>query len=487
MANSVPNCDEPTITYPTGGESLLSTSPVTVTWISEGLEGRDISDSNFYELFFTDRYDSEEDMNWMQIASLPSNARSFSWNIPATVRSSKCRVAVRCKNFRGATSELSISNGDFTINTKSMVSPSVVKPTSGHIYRQTLPIIFDHSAIKGSVSQRSFYRVYYSSETHDIDWNLLVDNANIDTNNIYIDTSSWLAASDYVLKIVLVDDDGNQSDPSYVRNIIVNPLPYFILDSKPPKGSLNISGNSRYVNNRNIRLNSDAFDEATTVSSMSISEEGSNDSESTIYNKILTWRVSSGDGEKVIKASFVDAAGNSSDNRKDYPITTYYNDDNQSINSLIFDTDDEIYFAVNGNSLDFINEKTVRASTPFEVTSIAKYNGLFYFGVISSENKGSLYKEAITGTLSSVSDFSAADSRIMSMVEYKDNLYIGLQNGNLYKFDGTTVSLVSNRGNTISKLLSDNLNLYLFVDNDNNVEVYDGTSFLSVSISDARS
>ena len=483
MAADINNCDCPTITHPNGGE-VITARTIQVQWYRPGLHSVEPNDSNWFDLFFTDSYEPDKQNNWLQIASVPSNAKAFLWSVPFSIKSTMCRLAVRCRNFQGATTEMSISAGNFTISKRQLSSPAVVKPVSGEIYRQSLPIVFDHAAVKGTVSQRAFYQILYSSESKNLDWTMLVDNVPVGQSRIVIDTSDWDLADDYAFRITLIDADDAISEPAFVRGVKISPLPYFILDSKPPTGNISIQGNMQYTRERNIVLLLDAVDEATAVDTVNISENGGS-SISAPFNDIVTWRLAESEGEKVVQADFIDIAGNSSANSINIPITPYYSDNNQVIDALIVDSSGTPFFVVGGSSLNFVEGKNDRGNTPAEVTALCKFGEVFFFGVLSEDNKGSLYREYPKGTIESVHDFSDTDSRITALAVLGDVLYIGLQNGSLYSFDGTTVSFVSDRNNTITKMISDNANLYIFVDNDNEVEIYNGSSFIVASVVNA--
>lgn len=483
MSSDVNKCTCPTLTYPNGGESI-STRTLEVTWYRENLHGDEPNDDVWYEIYFTDSYDPEKQNAWVQIATSPSNANSFTWNVPFSIKSNKCRMGIRCRNFHGATSDMHLSAGNFTIAKRLISPPAIVRPVPGEIYRQSIPIVFDHSAIKGTASQRAFYQVSYSSDSLGIDWTILADKISIDKKQIVIDSSSWSPSEDYAFRVFLIDDDGDVSSPAFVRGLKIFPLAYFILDSKPPKGTLAIQGNSEFITNRNITLSLSAIDEATEVKTISIGEFGETPEEAR-YNDIVTWRLTSDDGLKTVQAAFIDAGGNSSENGVSLPISTYYADSNAEVDALYVDADDLPYFVIGGSVLKLVEGKSERADTPSEVTSMTLYESMFYFGVISSDNKGSLYRESVEGTISLVQAFTADDSRITAMESYKDVLYIGLQTGELYSYDGSAIALVSTRANTITGMLSDENNLYIFVDNESQIEIYNGTSFSTVSVENA--
>lgn len=474
MTTDINHCECPTITYPNGGE-VISDQTINIQWDISGLHGDISNDKNWYDLFFTDSYDPNSSNNWMQIASVPSNAESFVWSVPFPIKSSKCRIGIRCRNLHGAITDLSISADDFSISKKKISVPALVQPVSGQIYRQNLPIVFDHSAILGKVSQRSSYSIFYSSQKKSIDWTLISEGISIGKDRILIDISGWEPSDDYALKVILTDVDGSISKPAYINDIKVSSLPYFILDSLPPISSLNIDNNTEFTNSRDVVLSLNSVDEATETKNVEIKE---NDSgyKSLFYNDIITWKLSSEDGTKSLTGNFVDYAGNDSSKNTIFPIVTFYNEEV----TCIYKDSNDIYFTTKDA---FFKGRSQQFTLPSEVTIFVKFKDVFYFGILKDDNKGSLYKESTSG-LTEVYEFTDSDSRITAMASVGDDLYIGNQNGDLYKFNGTSVEFVSNRSNVITELLSDNVNLYVFVDNEDSVGIYDGSFFVSASVID---
>jgi hypothetical protein len=68
------------------------------------------------------------------------------------------------------------------------------------------------------------------------------------------------------------------------------------------------------------------------------------------------------------------------------------------------------------------------------------------------------------------------------MHQYKENLYLGSKNGSLRVYDGSTVSVVKQFTSQVGKIYSDNSLLYVIPDNSKKIEIYDGKTFLEISV-----
>ena len=68
------------------------------------------------------------------------------------------------------------------------------------------------------------------------------------------------------------------------------------------------------------------------------------------------------------------------------------------------------------------------------------------------------------------------------MQVFNDLLFLSMENGYLYSFDGTSFSLVSVFENSIKGMSSDNLLLYIYMDNTDEIKTYDGTTINTASM-----
>jgi hypothetical protein len=92
---------------------------------------------------------------------------------------------------------------------------------------------------------------------------------------------------------------------------------------------------------------------------------------------------------------------------------------------------------------------------------------------------GEVYKY-VSGAFTLLYSFDAdpyTSSQIGAVAEYDNNMYMGLLNGELWKFDSLTFSLLHTFSESVQALSSDSAYLYIGFSSGNNITVYDGSTF----------
>ncbi len=489
--------DSPTLIYPNGGEVFVGGN-IEIKW--EEPKNIKSTEMVWYEIFITDSFDLDNRMEMLQIATLPYGNSSFSYSINKNLKGKKCRIGIRAVNHEGRRSPLMFSASNFSICNKMLPSPSVLSPIQGETYFSYIPILFDHDAIIGRCSQRSFYQIYYKCEDYDIDWTLLKGNIMVGSSPFDIDVSNFYTSENYQLKIELVDGD-NVSLPTFIENIIINNINYFLIDTKPPKGSVSIVDNLEYINTRNIILKLSSYDETSAVKEFRIEQTnlGATEEEKVIgfysnESSFATWDIQGNDGPKLIQARFKDYGDNIViDAKEEIYFRTYKNIDNQKITALYVDgTDVYIAFAGSDDPSNGLPRLYKNQSLLFtledNVTALQVFNNILYMAVIDAENKGILKKMVgntseviinnqnpyLDSAQTQINSLYSFDSVINSMVVFDGKIWMGMQNGELLSFQGSTItsrnSTYKNQ-KSISKLFTDKIFLYLFFDNFNDIMI----------------
>ncbi len=150
--------DTPTLVYPNGGE-IFTEGSISIQWV----EPLNIPSGQavWYEIFITDSFDTTKKPELIQIATIPYGNSSYAYYINKNLKGEKCRIGIRAVIQNGQRSQISFSADDFTITNEMLPSPSVIEPIGGHTYFSYIPVIFEHDAIMGRCSQRSFYQISY--------------------------------------------------------------------------------------------------------------------------------------------------------------------------------------------------------------------------------------------------------------------------------------------------------------------------------------
>jgi len=471
----------PSLLYPNGGEVFFN-NQIEIVW-TEPASLTVSDDLHWYKIFFTESYSRLKQPEWNQIAVVPIGNTSFTWNMSPFVKGNKCRIGMRAVNHKGKRSKISISAANFYIQDKRLPKPSVLDPHNGYSYFSYVPIILDPLGVVGQCSERAFYQIYYSSKEQGVDWTLLYSNLSISTKPIRWDIRNLNSSDDYVLKIELVDDN-NISEPVFVENIKINTLNYYLVDTCPPVGTIKIINNDEYIKDRDVIINTKAYDATIGTDVIRVEQLNINSSGNTTdvgpyqsLSDLSTWHIKGNDGVKLIQARFRDFAGNIVLNsvEKEF-FRTYKSLNNIEVTSFLSDTetgDVRLWTAFGGTRPQLYLNTALLSNVDGEVTALEFFEGILYVAIKNDDNEGILQRY-IGGTINTVYDLDSVDSVINTMVVFDNKLFLGLANGRLLSFNGSTISS-ENSNNlfdySIYYLATDDNIIYIFLDNYKNIYI----------------
>ncbi len=504
-----------TLVSPNGGEQFYG-STIPITW-EEPTNISTTTDILWYELFITESYGVDSLDNLVQIATLPSGTTSFTYNINKNLKGSSCRVGVRIVNHRGQRSGTSFSANDFLILNRKLPKPAVFSPTKDTTYFSYLPIILDSKGVLGRCSQRAFYQIYYKSENQGIDWTLVLKNILVGSKPINWDASNFATDSDYSMKVELVDGD-SVSSPVFINNITINNINYFAIDTVAPVGEIKIQNNEEYTKNSNLILSLKSSDATTAVKDyrlhqISLASDGTRFEDTTDFNfsrmaDLVTWDLSMGgtisDGEKVIEVEYRDYGDNIVADSNNKFFRTYKSVDNMDVAGIVLDGTNvwTVYSNENNPSLvsRLYRNHTLISSLSGEPTALELYEDTIYIAIRDDENKGILQRyvgsviefiadndnQYLDDDDSIINSLYSSDSVINSMEVFDDILFLGLENGELLSFNGSTVSSKNNdfvNIKSIRKIKTDGNLLYIFFYNTTELMIMNKTGIGSYNFS----
>jgi hypothetical protein len=468
----------PTIISPNGGESIFG-NEILITWtVPSG------DPTSSLELFFTVNYDPFNDPNWQQIATLPYNATNYLWRFGNALRSNQCRIAIRSRDSLGDRGGMSISANNFSIHRKQLISPSLINPLPNGRYDKFVEIITDDSGIVNSYSQRSSYQFYYSSLSAGIPSTLIAQNVIIGSDPVIWNTLSLPPANDYVLEAYLSDSDGNLSNSTYIRSINIVHEGFFIVDTIAPVASISVNNGDAFTRFREVNVSIVAQDAATGIHSLRLLDQHTVGAPEALTN-VKRFVLSDNNEVKSVQLLLQDFGANRNDElqiiQRIFQVIVELN--NTQIVDIAIDIANKVCWAVTSGDFKNLYKITDFASllSTFEdiPTSVAVFQSLPYIATNTVDNKSVVYRFN-GGTLELLTAFTDADSTINSMVSYGAKLYIGMENGNIYSFDGLNFVLFTHVLNPVSLLYSDSNVLYLIQKKDLKLYVLNGTSFSSV-------
>ena len=294
----------------------------------------------------------------------------------------------------------------------------------------------------------------------------------VGTDPINIDVSHFNTDSDYAFKIELVDGD-NVSAPVFIEEININNINVFLIDTEPPTGSIKIVGNPEYTKDTGLILELSSSDEISATKEVKIQQVNTETHKSTSgsfipLTSLVTWDIKEEvdgeglvDGVKLIQAIFRDYGENTIENSSQKQFRTYKNLDNREVSTILYASNgitSNLYYTFDGDdsisaSAELYKDLTLVSTLDADCTSLEMYNNVLYIAIKDDENKGVLQR--LTTTVDTVADNTAefldisetvvnslysADSVINAMEVFDSTLFLGLENGELLSFKGSTIS-----------------------------------------------
>lgn len=483
---------KPTLLYPNGGETIL-TSSINIQWNNSSYSiPIDIAKiPKKIEIFYTLDYNINEESDWTQIATVPTNVESFVWRYGKNIKGNKCRVAIRTRGIEGSSSDFSISSADFSIQQPTLVSPLIISPVHNGKYNKFIEIMTDDTSIIESFSQRSSYQFFYSSASLDIPKTSIAQDVAIGSGTYIWDISGLSPANDYVFQAYLEDDNGNQSNSVFVKNISISHDGDFIVDTLPPIASITINNNANFTKTRDINVNIVAADETTGVHAVRIKEELNENSKKYIDENISEpepnanvkrFVLSDPNDVKTIQLLAQDYGANRNDESTKFQrvLQVLVELEDTEIVDIAVDQNNAVLWAVTTGTYKNLYKITdfpaLISTFEDEPTSIALFQSVVYVAT-KSAGKGSLYK--FIGDVELEETFDTVDSVINTMAIYDDKLFLGMENGMIYSFDGLAFVLIDTVSGPTKQLYSDGNVLYLSQKNNLNVYVWNGSEFIT--------
>lgn len=467
----------PTLIYPNGGESILN-SEITIRW--NAISDNDIA---FIELFYTDNYDPFTEPTWLQIASVLPSATNYLWRFGKALKSNKVRVAARTRNISGERSNFSISADNFSIQRKKLTTPSIIVPFENEKYDKSIEIIVDESGIIGTFSQKAYYQFYYSCPSLGIASTPIAQNIPVGSDPVLWNTSNLQPANDYILQVYLSDDGDNMSDSVFVHQIQISHEGFFIVDTTPPVGAIIINNDAAFTNKTEVNVQIISYDESTGVHSLLLTD-GENTSKPDTIADVKRFIVSEENEIKTIQLKLQDFGANRSGDDENIlrRFNVAINLEDSSIADIAIDFDNKALWAVTTGELKSLYKITdfpaKKATLELAPSSVIVYRTSVYIGMITGDNTG-LFAMYDGASIVNIEIFTEPDSVINCMEVHGNYLFIGMENGFIYRFDGLNFDTIDRLDNPIKFMYSDKNLLYLTQKYDATVYAYNGSTFFA--------
>jgi hypothetical protein len=479
-----------------------------------------------YEIEYTEQYAGEA-TDWITIKRrIPFGTTSYEWNVGKMVKGKSIRLRMRMKDVgTQETSDWSVSD-EFVVNVFELIAPAIVSPLPQALYSDFILIILDETLTRDTYHQKVTYTLEYFSDTRDIDWTIIVKNIPYGKNVIRWNIDSLPSSDDYVLRLTAKDYREEQIARSFVNDIRIQQSGMFVIDTKPPQAVLGIEDATRVTSQVKQIINIFAEDSTTDVSTIRLRECNAGDDlrlgditgegiteleddcdtiESILAAKQmqntskLEWVFNATDDEgeaistiKKVEALLSDIGGNTSlqdavtvflpvftptAGVTDFAVVIEQRVDTASGTASTY----EVVYAGTSTGDLYVLEPYARliytiTGSP-AISKIVEFNDtLMLFVYDEDSDEGYVYRHDISQpTL--IHTYSAGLSRATGVATYSSNLYTGLENGQLWKYDGFAFTLLTTFTEPINTLFGDRGYLYIGFQNSDTLVLYNGTDF----------
>jgi hypothetical protein len=330
----------------------------------------------------------------------------------------------------------------------------------------------------------------------------------------------------------------------FVYNLKIQQPGLFLIDTKPPEATLAIESSSGITNELIHTLTVYAEDETSEVEQIQIRECDATDqialgdvtganfdsvincppiteliaSPTVNFGKLIgkplgysaktQWTLEDTSGLRKIEALLTDSGGNIALRPSSISFIPIFRFD-AKINDIIVTLEERNVITLPDEDGE-ISSETATYEVAYLITSTGEYyilepfprlvarsqfgrnfkliypfnNSNFIFTYVNNDlvaDTGSIYRDDKV-IVSFFFKFPNAVSETNAVTKFKTSLYIGLENGELWEFNGTTMTLLTTLSNPISSLIGDDEYLYIGLFNSSLITVYNGTDFVTSDI-----
>ena len=300
----------------------------------------------------------------------------------------------------------------------------------------------------------------------------------------------------------------------------------FIIDTKPPEGYIEFDGAAKLTNSREQVLNVYFEDESTGVQKVQLREKSAEgmltvgrlttatdtaagdatpppDPCDFTNVKVLghslkvPWTLDDISGMRGVEALLTDYGGNNSCQTKNQSFMSLF-EHTATLNDMLIVK--ELVEELNGTTATTVDVESVYVCSedgsfyslsPYSrllysmgkpIRKIATLDGEIYLFTYETDGTGKMYRHDRLDNPTLITSFSSAMSSTTATVEWDGMLYIGMSNGELWRYDGSAVTLLRTFSASISSVHADTNNLYIGFATGMSMFIYNGQSFTEVEL-----
>jgi hypothetical protein len=466
---------KPTLTFPINYAVLVG--PVKIDWQAPDLVDPCGGPASF-EIQFTRTL--SKNSGWRTIASeLPSSQRSFLFDVSNVPYTTDGGIRIRSKNSRNLYSDFSQSVQAFTIGNHAPNALTLIAPIPGDVVDNNLLVTWKLPVVNDIDGHVVTYRIEVTEKaSQDTGWTVVPGAEEIPEGEtaILLDSTEFPEGEDYGLRIVAVDELGAESAYSVTRGFTVRHTGVFVIDTLPPVGTMTINEGAPLTKSTRVTLNLFAYDAGTGIKDVRFrnsDEDCWSDFDTFVGQK--SWNLTAVDGVKKVFVQYRDYAGNVSEACDCEIISRVLCGAGNVTDIEVFNNRLYAAFDRNGNLLEYkVLVREAAALPQPEVTALARFGNSLYVSTYDPDSSQSrVYR--YDGT--AVQVLSISGTKVLSMVAYNSLLYIGLQDGTISAFTGTSSSTSYVASSAVTRLRTDGTVLYASLRGGSQYLSFDGTTW----------
>lgn len=499
-----------------------------------------------YEIEYTDNYVGSL-TNWYSLKKrILHSETSYEWKVGKMIKSNSVRIRIRTKA-EEKYSDWSISDefsiNVFSLLAPAIISPLpntsyadfilivIDESLTSNTYHQKVRYTLEYSSLEREIDW-TVIRSNLPFGSNVIRWNLesLLPSDDYSLRLTVKNQSTSCHER--------VTEDPDQIRRVYVHDISIRQSGMFIIDTKPPQALIEIENSSRVTNQLEQVVNVFAEDLTSGISKIQMRECDASsilslgdledpydptggcvpvaeliDNLSQFGKEIgdstkLQWVFNDQSGLKKLEALLTDFGGNTSVQEASKVFLNSFNSSSQLTDfeiiveqrdSVVIDEStsppsvvvepgvfEVVYISTSTGELWVLEPfprliYTITGSLP--IMDIVSFNSLLYLFVYDdSEDTGTAYRHD-TSEPTLINTFTSPLSILRGSAIFDSALYLGFENGQVWRFNGLAFSLLTTFSDSISTMFSDRDYLYIGFQNSSSLQLYNGTIFSEVNLS----
>lgn len=502
---------KPILTFPLNFE-ILEGDNVIITW-RESIPTDACYEPVTYEIQFTRTM--SKDIGWRTIArKLAQGTISYAFDLRTVPYTTDAGFRIRAKDRKGLFSKWNYNPVPVTVANHPPNSPSIVYPTVGTVIDNYLNIVWREAPIKDIDGHKVWYRIEITSAySSGGSWSAVPGATALPegTTSFTVDATNFQEGTDYALRIIPYDELGEKGTPAIIAGLRVQHSGIFIIDTVPPVGEVQINDGEPFTKDHRVRLDLYAFDATTGIRDVRFKNHTDNEWSSwDTYTQEKFWDLSDGEGVKRVQVQYRDYAFNVSEVCDCDIISRVICDEGNTTDLEEWSGKLYVSFDTNGNMIEYkvwprrvlytpsysgfsgisgfsgwsgssgasgisglsgFSGQQYQSISERQITAMAKMTDFLY---LSGYNPDSGFSTVYRYDFPILAVITQITAKVNTMVSFLDKLYIGLEDGRILCYDGTSYSTVRSESSSIVRIKTDGSLLYVSTLGSDSYLTFDG-------------